>query len=139
MGVEAVQPVFRDIPAASAVPQCSLTRADRELQMEEGQPPMETASVEQATLRWRKDGDQEKWRNRLKQRVARGAAASSEVLDEILEANETQDEALEEGQEYSLEDASESEEEAGVTMPDAAQGRMSPQEEETGTLFDGRS
>ena len=115
MAIDAVQPVFREIPAPSAVPQHSLTRRDRELQMEEGQPPMEVASTEQEALRWRTGEDlQEKWRKRQPQQNARGKASPDDAPDGEPEALEEQFQAAPGGPEL-------------------------PEEDETGTLFDDRS
>jgi hypothetical protein len=121
MAIDGVQPVFREIPAASAVPQLSLTRRDRELQMEEGQPPMEVASTELQTLRWQKSEDlREKWKKRQQQR---NAGASSQAT-----------------QEATLNETPEDLEEAQVAQPEAMQsGTELPGEEDTGTLFDDRS
>jgi len=55
--IDSVQAIFREIPAASAVPQLSLTRRDRELLMEEGVTPLEVASAEQAAMCWQKKED----------------------------------------------------------------------------------
>jgi hypothetical protein len=66
MATNAITPVFRQIAAESAVAQTSLTRADRQMQMEEGEPPVEVASAEFAASRWSKNEDmREKWRKRL--------------------------------------------------------------------------
>ncbi len=94
MAIDAVQPLFREIPAASAVPQVSLTRRDRELQVEEGQPPMEVASAEQEALRWKREEDpREKWRRRRE-----GRREPKESEEESLRAAEeaATDEAEEE-------------------------------------------
>lgn len=110
MAIDSVTPVFREI-ATSAVPQISLTRRDRELQIEEGQPPLEVASAEQEALRWQKSEDlHEKWK-RYKDRHA-GDQSSGEETSEA----------------ESAEDKAEVTEECATSL-----------EEETGTLFDDRS
>jgi hypothetical protein len=112
--------MFREIVAAGAAPQLSLARRDRELQVEEGQPPIEVASVEQEALRWRKNEDLEKWKKRRYLRNARGEAASDET-------HVTKDETRED-------------DEGSVAQPEQMHGNTeSPEEEESGTLFDGRS
>ncbi len=92
MAIDAIQPIFRQIPAASAVSQISLTRRDRELQVEEGQPPMEVASAEQDALHWQKNQDlQEKWKRRRANEGSRREASSNEQQDEAQESSEEPD------------------------------------------------
>jgi hypothetical protein len=55
MSIDPIQAGFREIP--SAVSQLSLTRRDRELLMQEGQPPLEVAPAEQEAMRWQKEED----------------------------------------------------------------------------------
>lgn len=65
MAIDAAQPLFRENTAVSSIPQFSLTRRDRELQTEGGQPPMEVASTEGEALQWRREQDlRERWRKR---------------------------------------------------------------------------
>jgi hypothetical protein len=114
MVIGTVVPVFREIPAASAVPQPSLTRREQELQIEEGHPQIEVASAEQEALRWRKSEDlQEKWKQQEQRKTRRNAAEdiAPEAVDEsnMVLAETTQENA------------------------------ESPEEEPTGTLFDDRS
>jgi hypothetical protein len=110
MAIDSVTPVFREI-ATSAVPQVSLTRRDRELQIEEGQPPLEVASTEQQALRWQKSEDlHEKWK-RQQGRHAGGQSSGEETPDAD-----------------SVEEKAEVTEECATSI-----------EEETGTLFDDRS
>ena len=54
MAIDASLPVSREIALASAVPQASLTRRDRELQVSEGLPPIEVTETGMEALRWRK-------------------------------------------------------------------------------------
>jgi hypothetical protein len=128
--IDPVQQVFREIPAASAVPQVS-SRRDRELQMEEGRPPMEVASAEQQALYWRKaENLQDKWHRgpaRKDQRRAVQGAASEEGADE------TQEEATE--------GRPEGDEQGDFVAPQQIVQEVaeSSEEESTGTLFDGRS
>lgn len=75
MAIDAAMPVSREIALAGAVPQASLTRRDRELQVEEGQPPIEVAEAELEALRWRKREElREKWQKRQRSRLARRRA-----------------------------------------------------------------
>lgn len=115
MSIDAVAPVFRDIPVESAVPQLSLTRRDRELQMKEGQPPTEVAEVAQDALAWRKDEDlREKWKKRQCKQEAKRTALQGTDSDDI--------------------------EQASVALAEPTQTSTELQEEEaTGTLFDDRS
>lgn len=115
MSIDPLGPVYREIPAASAVPQLSLTRRDRELQMEEGQPPIEVAEAEQQPLRWNKEEDpREKWRQRRDTRNARRNATQCEAQGEMLD-------------------------EAVPTLTQLQESPQLQEEEETGTLFDDRS
>ena len=54
MAIDAVQPVFVEIPAASAVSRPSLNRKGPGIADEEGRPPMEVASAEQEALHWQR-------------------------------------------------------------------------------------
>jgi hypothetical protein len=111
MAIDAVVPISRENPAASAVSQLSLTRRARELQLEEGQPPMEVASAEQEALQWQKD---EGLRERGKRRQSQQSTMQSALQEEH--------------------------EEAGAQHPETLQPCTEVQEEEeTGTLFDDRS
>jgi hypothetical protein len=110
MAIDSVTPVFREI-ATSAVPQVSLTRRDRELQIEEGQPPLEVASTEQQALHWQKSEDlDEKWK-----RPQDGHAGGQSSDGESSEADSAEDQAEVTGE------------------------CATSTEEETGTLFDDRS
>lgn len=114
MAIDSVMPVFREI-ATSAVPQASLTRRDRELQIEDGQPPLDVASTEQQALRWQKSEDlHEKWKRRDRHHAG-GHASGRETPDA---------------------DSAEKAEEAQATP---AEECASSTEEETGTLFNDRS
>ncbi len=109
MAIDSVTPVFREI-ATSAVPQVSLTRRDRELQIEEGQPPLEVSSTEQQALRWQKSEDlHEKWKRH--QHHAGGQRSGKEGS----EADSAEDKA------------------------EATEECTRSTKEETGTLFDDRS
>ena len=46
MAIDAAMPVSREIALSSTVPQASLTRRDRELQLAEGRPPIEVSDAE---------------------------------------------------------------------------------------------
>jgi hypothetical protein len=121
MAIDAVTPVFREIAAASAVPQASLTRRDRELQeqVEEGRPPIEVAEAELEALCRRKGEElRERWRKRQEARrdrepLSEDGAGEAAMVEENGEGAEEQSRQLRENAE-SL-------------------------EEETGMLFDGRS
>ncbi len=115
MAIDASLPVSREIALASAVPQASLTRRDRELQVSEGLPPIEVTETGMEALRWRKSEDlREKWRKRREQRRARRKASQAEPREEDEEAG------------------------AEPSQPEQA-GAEFPEEELTGTLFDDRS
>jgi hypothetical protein len=120
MAIDAALPVSQEIALASAVPQASLTRRDRELQVAEGLPPIEVSEAGMEALRWRKNEDlREKWKKRRELRRARGQASGAEAREE--------------------------DEEGGVEAllreePDAESLEGEPQDEDaTGTLFDDRS
>jgi hypothetical protein len=115
MAIDASLPVSREIALASAVPQASLTRRDRELQVAEGLPPIEVTETGMEALRWRKSEDlREKWKKRKEQRRVRRKASQVEPRGE--------------------------DEEAGAEPSQLEQGGAEfPEEESTGTLFDGRS
>jgi hypothetical protein len=119
MAIDAVTPVFREIAASSAVPQASLTRRDRELQVDEGRPPIEVAETEFEALRRRKREDlKEKWKTRRWERRARREADESRMRDECEVAGADQSEP------------------ARTRAESAAE---SMEEDSTGTLFDDRS
>jgi hypothetical protein len=110
MAIDATRPLFREITAVNGVPQFSLTRRDRELQTEEGHPPMEVASTEGEALQWRRKEDlQERW----KRRRVRRASRRNELL------NETQ--------------------QGTADAFEAALADPPEEREESGTLFDDRS
>jgi hypothetical protein len=114
MAIDASLPVSRELTLASAVSQASLTKRDRELQVEEGQPPLEVAKDELEALRWHKREDlREKWKRRQEQRARRKTS---------------EDEGVEQGEEAQAEQA----------QPEM-QSAESLEEDETGTLFDDRS
>ena len=76
MAIDGVNAIPREMPAANAVSQHSLTRGERELQVEEGQPPMEVAASEQADVRWQKqDALAEKWRRGMPRKRRKQALA----------------------------------------------------------------
>ena len=115
MAIDASLPVSREIALASAVPQASLTRRDRELQVAEGLPPIEVSETGLEALRWRKSEDlREKWKKRGEQRRARRKASQTEPREE--------------------------DEDVGVepSQPEPESAEF-PEEESTGTLFDDRS
>jgi hypothetical protein len=119
MAMDAVTPVFREIAAVGAVPQSSLTGRDRELQVEEGRPPIEVAETELEALRRRKSEElREKRKKRQEARRARGPALEGGAL----EAAPTQEDG-----------------EARAAESQQLQENEESQEEETGTLFDDRS
>jgi hypothetical protein len=75
MAIDAATAVSREIALASAVPQASLTRRDRELQVAEGRPPIKVAEAELEALRWsRREELREKWRKRKQARLDRSRA-----------------------------------------------------------------
>ena len=123
MAIDAVTPVFRQVAVASAVPLASLTRRDRELQVqvEEGRPPIEVAEAELEALRWRKSEDlRKKWKKRQVARRARGQSPEGGAV-EASAIEENGEAGAEQGQGQQLQENAES------------------LEEETGTLFDDRS
>jgi hypothetical protein len=115
MAIDASLPVSREIALASAVPQASLTRRDRELQVAEGLPPIEVSETGLEALRWRKREDlREKWKKRGELRRARRKASQTDLREE--------------------------DENMGVEPSQPEQGTAEfPEEEPTGTLFDDRS
>jgi len=122
MAIDAVTPASREIAAISAVPQHSLTRRDRVVLVEEGQPPMEVAETELEALHWRKREElREKWKRRQDEREARGEADQGEAKKALQEADQEEDEEVREEPEPIQKSA------------EAAE------EDETGTLFNDRS
>jgi hypothetical protein len=115
MAIDAALPMSQEIALASAVPQASLTRRDRDLQVAEGLPPIEVSEAGLEALRWRKNEDlREKWKKRREPRRARGQASGAEVLEE--------------------------DEDGGVqASPGEEPGAEALEEDANGTLFDDRS
>lgn len=111
MAMDAIQPVYRET-APNTIHQVSLTKRDRELQTQEGQPPLEVASTEQQVLRWQqaKTAPERWWRVRKR-------AASQE------------DEA----------ESSSGEEQAEAPSGPRLAAAEEHTEDDTGTLFDDRS
>jgi len=109
MAIDGLTPGFREVAASSAVPQPSLTRRERELQIEDGRPPIEVPEAEMEALRWLHGEDVGERPRSEKRRNRRGRQRRSSS-GRRLEDAETQPELTEEFT-----------------------------EEETGTLFDDRS
>jgi hypothetical protein len=123
MAIDPVGPVYTEVAAASTISQASLTRRDRELQVDEGRPPIEVVDAEFEALRWRKREDlREKWKKRREQRQARQNARGSALQDEREDAGAVQSEPARESAGSVEESAEESEEEESI-----------------GTFFDDRS
>lgn len=128
MGIGPVVPVQQET-AASASSQASLTRRDRELQVEEGQPPIEVPEAELEALRWRKN---EELRDKRKKRSARqqsGSKASDSDRAEFESADAETVEAEEAG----------TDERAQTELSGQLPNKESEEEESAGTLFDSRS
>jgi hypothetical protein len=135
MGIGPIVPVPSETQA-SASSQASLTRRDRELQVEEGQPPIEVPEAELEALHWRKSEELcEKWVKRKAKHHAEPDPDAAEV--EITDAENAEPEEIEAEAETEVE--AEVREPAHRELSEELPKTEFQEEDSAGTLFDGRS
>lgn len=133
MGIGPIYPMQPEEPAAAgASSQASLTRRDRELQVEDGQPPLEVPETELESLHLREGAELlEKWKKRYSPRRDGQAADADEAAAEIDETEDAVSETMQAEAEPDEQPKSEYDERLPKTEFE--------EEESTGRLFDGRS